>query len=205
VTRGTKEPYRMFTSRAEYRLMLREDNADIRLMETGHELGLVDADTVQDLRERKKQIAAEISRIKETVIRPLPEVNDWLAQRESPAITNGTRLDQILKRAGQDYSAVDHLAPAPEPLSPRVVKQVEIEIKYEGYIERQVREIERFRNLERVRIPENFDYDRVHNLSNELREKLRDVRPASLGQASRIDGMTPSALSILMITIKAGN
>ncbi len=205
VTRGTREPYRMFTSRAEYRLMLREDNADLRLMESGHELGLIDDDTLKDLNERKKQIGDEIKRIRGIVIKPSQEVNSFLESRGTNPIKNGIYLDQLLKRNELDYSAVNTLAGGCGNIDKRVVKQVEIGIKYEGYIERQYKEIEKFRNLEKMKIPEGFDFSKVHGLSNELKEKLGSVRPASLGQASRIDGMTPAAVSVLMIAMKAFN
>ncbi len=203
VIRGTREPYRMFTSRAEYRLMLREDNADLRLMETGHELGLIDNDTLKDMKERKKQIADEIRRIKGTIIKPVKRVNDYLKSRDSSEISSGIHLDQLLKRAQLDYSAVEELAGSSDNLSPKVSRQVEIEIKYEGYIKRQLKEIEKFKDLEKIKIPANFDFSDVHGLSNELKEKLVAVRPVSLGQASRIDGITPAAISVLMIAIKA--
>ncbi|GAB6907547.1 glucose-inhibited cell-division protein [Desulfosarcina cetonica] len=202
VTRGTLEPYRMFTSRAEYRLMLREDNADLRLSEIGHDLGIVDADTVKILRDRKAEIAAEIERIKKTVIKPLPEVNAYLASRQTPAIDSGIHLAQLLKRAELDYQAVDTLAPVDPPLDERVTRQVEIETKYEGYIQRQLQEIEKFRHLEHIKLPEDADYATVHGLSSELKEKLSAVRPASLGQASRIEGITPAALSVLIIYLR---
>ncbi|RPH52827.1 MAG: tRNA uridine-5-carboxymethylaminomethyl(34) synthesis enzyme MnmG [Desulfobacteraceae bacterium] len=203
VTRGTREPYRIFTSRAEYRLMLREDNADLRLMEAGHELGLINDDTIKDLRERKKEINSEIDRIRSIVIKPSKEVNDYLASRGTSLINNGIHLDQLLKRNELDYSAVSALAGGCDSIVKRVAKQVEIGVKYEGYIDRQLKEIEKFRNLEKIKIPEIFDFSKVHGLSNELKEKLSTVRPASLGQASRIDGMTPAAVSVLMIAIKA--
>ena len=203
VTRGTREPYRMFTSRAEYRLMLREDNADLRLMEIGHELGLIDNDTLKDIRERRNQIDAEISRIRRVVIKPQKEVNAYLEGKSATLIDDGVHLDQLLKRVELDYDLVKTFAPPPEPLADNVARQAEIQIKYEGYIQRQIREIEKFRHLESIRISENFDYDKVHGLSNELKEKLSDVRPISLGQASRIDGMTPSGISVIMIAIKA--
>jgi len=203
VTRGTREPYRMFTSRAEYRLMLREDNADLRLMEIGHELGLLDNDTLKDIRERRNQIDAEISRIRRVVIKPQKEVNAYLEGKSATLIDDGVHLDQLLKRVELDYDLVKTFAPPPEPLADNVARQAEIQIKYEGYIQRQIREIEKFRHLESIRISENFDYDKVHGLSNELKEKLSDVRPISLGQASRIDGMTPSGISVIMIAIKA--
>ena len=202
VTRGTREPYRMFTSRAEYRLMLREDNADLRLTEIGHELGLQSADTLKANRERKAQIQDEIQRIKQAVIKPLPAVNAYLEQRGTPPIDNGVHLVQLLKRAELGYDAVAQLSPAETPPSERVARQVEIEIKYEGYIRRQLQEIDKFRHLEQIKLPEAIDYATVHGLSSELKEKLAAVHPASLGQASRIEGMTPAAISVLMVHIR---
>jgi len=203
VTRGTREPYRMFTSRAEYRLMLREDNADLRLMETGHELGLIDHDMLKDVNERKKQIAREIKRIKGTVIKPAKKTNDYLVNQGTKPLKSGIYMDQLLKRAELDYHAAQELAKSPYNISKSVARQVEIEIKYEGYIKRQLKEIEKFKNLERMKIPQNFDYTMVHGLSNELKEKLSAIMPSSLGQASRIDGITPAALSVIMISLKA--
>ena len=203
VTRGTREPYRMFTSRAEYRLMLREDNADIRLMEIGHSLGLIGDDALAEVKERWQQVFDEIRRIRRAVVKPTPDVNAYLAGKGTNPITSGVRLDQLLKRNELDYDAVDAMASSPVPVGKKVSRQVEIEVKYEGYIERQQREIEKFKNLERMRIPEAFEYDTVHGLSNELKEKLSAVRPVSLGQASRIDGITPAALSVLMIALKS--
>jgi len=203
VTRGTREPYRMFTSRAEYRLMLREDNADLRLMETGHELGLIDIETLKDVKDRKKKIAKEIKRIKGTVIKPSKVANDYLKSRGTSPVNTGISLDLLLKRAELDYRVVEELAKSPESISSKTARQVEIEIKYEGYIKRQLREIEKFKNLEKMKIPEVFDFSMVHGLSNELKEKLSTRRPSSLGQASRIDGITPAALSVIMIAIKA--
>jgi tRNA uridine 5-carboxymethylaminomethyl modification enzyme len=202
VTRGTVEPYRMFTSRAEYRLVMREDNADLRLTEIGHELGLIDLDTVKELRDRREKINREIERVTTTVIRPLETVNTYLVSKGSNPIQNGAHLDQLLKRAELDYQVVESLAKSEEPVDDRVSKQVEIEIKYKGYIDRQYAEISKFRSLEKIRIPENFDYGKAHGLSNEIREKLMKVRPVSLGQASRIDGITPAAISVLMVGLK---
>jgi tRNA uridine 5-carboxymethylaminomethyl modification enzyme len=203
VTRGTREPYRMFTSRAEYRLMLREDNADLRLMEVGHALGLVGADAVRQMCARREKTDREIGRIRAAVIRPTPDVNRYLSGRGSALLTQGVPLDQLVKRAELGYPAVAALAPPPAPIDPLVARQVEIQIKYEGYIKIQMREIERFKRLEKTRLPDDFDYAAVHGLSNELRQKLASVRPASLGQAARIDGMTPAALSVLMVALKA--
>jgi tRNA uridine 5-carboxymethylaminomethyl modification enzyme len=204
VTRGTREPYRMFTSRAEYRLMLREDNADFRLMEIGHSLGLIDQTTLQDLQDRRRQIAEEIRRIRGSVIKPTGAVNAYLAEKGTNAISSGTYLDQLLKRAELDYEVVKKFDPPPVAIGKNIAHQVEIDIKYEGYIARQRREIEKFQSLERMPIPSDFDFNRVHGLSNELKEKLSAVKPASLGQTSRIDGMTPAALSVLMVALKAG-
>ncbi len=203
VTRGTREPYRMFTSRAEYRLMMREDNADLRLAAIGHELGLVDAETVKDVKERQKQISDEIQRVRKVVVKPVPEVNQYLEDHGSNPIDNGVHMDQLLKRSELDYDMVNTFAPAQPPLVNRVVRQVEIEVKYEGYIQKQLKEIAKFGDLEGQKIPEQFDFISLHGLSNELKEKLSAVRPLSLGQASRIDGMTPVALSILMIALKS--
>ncbi len=205
VTKGTSEPYRMFTSRAEYRLMLREDNADLRLMEKGHSLGLIPKEAVLEIKERKKEIKEEIARIKKKIIKPSQKVNKYLEKKKTKPLTTGIALSQLLKRAGLDYEVVKELCPPQKNISEKSAKQVETEIKYEGYIKRQLREIEKFRNLENIKIPEEFDYEKVHGLSNELKEKLSAVRPLSLGQASRIDGMTPSAITAMMIMLKASD
>jgi tRNA uridine 5-carboxymethylaminomethyl modification enzyme len=205
VTRGTLEPYRMFTSRAEYRLMLREDNAALRLMKTGHELGLIDDPTLNELQARKEQIEGEIKRVKQTIVKPTAGANEFLLSRGSKPIDNGIHLAQLLKRAELDYCVVQTLAESPYRISSEVARQVEIEIKYEGYIQKQLREIERFKNLEQIKIPSDFAFSKVHGLSNELKEKLSSVNPSSLGQASRIEGITPAAISVLMVALKAGS
>jgi tRNA uridine 5-carboxymethylaminomethyl modification enzyme len=205
VTRGTAEPYRMFTSRAEYRLMLREDNADLRLARLGHDLGLVSREALLDAEKRRRQIAEEIARIRKTVVKPGAAVNRYLAERSSAEIRSGVHLDQLLKRSELDYELVRRFGEGPGPADPRVIRQVEIEVKYEGYIRKQLKSIEDFKSLEDRRIPEDFDYGSLQGLSNELREKLARIRPLSLGQASRIDGMTPAAMSILMVAVKAGS
>ncbi len=203
ITRGTKEPYRMFTSRAEYRLILREDNADLRLAELGHELGLVDDETLYRCRLIKEQTEKEIQRIKTTTVKPSDRVNAFLASKNSSPISNGTKLDQLMKRAELDYESLKQICPLPEPVLKRAGRQAEIMIKYEGYIRRQLKEIKKYKDLEKIRIPEKFDYEKAHGLSNELKEKLCRIQPSSLGQASRIDGMTPAALSVLMVAISA--
>jgi len=202
VTRGTNEPYRMFTSRAEYRLTLREDNAEQRLMEKGHELGLIDDEAAEEMKERQKHISAECHRIRNTVITPSKQVNDYLVKMGSAAVKNATPLDQILKRPELSYQDIFTLDGHDKKIDERIARHVEIEIKYEGYIQRQLREVEKFKSLEKIKIPQRFDYTRVHGLSNELREKLSTIKPISLGQASRIPGITPAAISILMICLK---
>jgi len=203
VTRGTSEPYRMFTSRAEYRLMLREDNADFRLMELGHELGLIGTDAVKEVKDRKAQVEKEIRRIRQTVVKPTREVNEYLKKKGSAKIDTGVRLDQLIKRSELNYDVVRRFGGEETPKDRRVIRQVEIEAKYEGYINKQLKAIEAFRSLEDRKIPENFDYQSLHGLSNELKEKLSRIKPLSLGQASRIDGMTPAAISILMVALKS--
>jgi len=203
VTRGTREPYRMFTSRAEYRLILREDNADLRLMEIGHDLGLIGQNTVKELAERRRAIQDEIRRLKHTVVKPLADVNAYLEEKGTRALTSGVTLDQLLKRAELTYEAVERLGPPPIPVAGVVARQVEVEVKYEGYIQRQLKEAEKLKDMEKVRIPDNFDFFQVHGLSNELKDKLSAVRPVTLGQASRIEGMTPAAMTALMVTLRA--
>ena len=203
VTRGTREPYRMFTSRAEYRLMLREDNADLRLVEKAHSYDLVDDETLSNSRRLRDESHREIDRIRNTIIKPSAEVNNHLESIESSPLTTGIKLDQLLKRAGINYETVETLSPPESPVSRRARQQVEIELKYEGYIARQLNEIKKFKDMEKVKIPDRINYTALHGLSNEIREKLLAVRPKSLGQASRIDGMTPAALSIIMIGISS--
>lgn len=203
VTRGTREPYRMFTSRAEYRLLLREDNADLRLAETAYEYGLIDRERLAFCRDISDQASREIQRVKTAVVKPTEKVNRFLTENSTNPITTGVKLEQLLKRAELDYPRLMTISPSPEPVHDRAGKQVEIEIKYEGYIKRQLNEVKKFRDLERIRIPEDFNYDEAHGLSNEIREKLTRIRPASLGQASRTDGITPAAISVLMVAISA--
>ncbi len=203
VTKGTKEPYRMFTSRAEYRLLLREDNADLRLSAIGNELGLVDSDTLKLCKEIQTQTQKEIKRIKKTIVKPTKAVNNFLLERGTNTITNGVKLDQLLKRSQIDYNSLKKICPLPEPVLARAEQQAEIEIKYEGYILRQIKEINKYKDLEKINIPQKFDYNKAHGLSNELTEKLSQIQPKSLGQASRIEGMTPAAISVLMVALSA--
>jgi tRNA uridine 5-carboxymethylaminomethyl modification enzyme len=204
VTRGTQEPYRMFTSRAEYRLILREDNVDQRLIEKGNELGLIHDETVIEMKERQREISSETHRIKSIVIAPSKRVNDYLVKSGSSPIKNATSLGQILKRPELHYENIVFLNGHAKKIDESIAQKVEIEIKYEGYIQRQLNEVEKFKNLEKIKIPHEFDYTKVHGLSNELKEKLLLIKPISLGQASRIPGITPAAISIIMIYLKKG-
>nr|WP_319495371.1 tRNA uridine-5-carboxymethylaminomethyl(34) synthesis enzyme MnmG [uncultured Desulfobacter sp.] len=203
VTRGTKEPYRMFTSRAEYRLLLREDNADLRLARIGYEYGLTDQVRLDEVRRIKEATKKELERVNQAVVKPSDETNAFLTGHNSNPIDTGVPLSQLLKRAELNYDLLQQIAPAPKPVQERAARQVEIEIKYEGYIRRQYNEIKKFEDLERIKIPTEFSFDVAHGLSNEIREKLNRINPASLGQASRIDGMTPAAISVLMVAISA--
>jgi tRNA uridine 5-carboxymethylaminomethyl modification enzyme len=202
VTRGTKEPYRIFTSRAEYRLLLREDNTDLRLMERGYELGLIDQDTFQELKERRRQIAEELQRVERARIKPTARVNQFLATKKSAVLETAVPLAQLLKRPELSYADVEQLEDRGNKLPELVTRQVEIQCKYQGYLQRQEAEVKKFKNLEKIKIPSSFDYKEVPGLSNEVRQKLSEVQPTSLGQASRISGMTPAALSVLMVYLK---
>ncbi|MCE5242267.1 MAG: tRNA uridine-5-carboxymethylaminomethyl(34) synthesis enzyme MnmG [Desulfobacteraceae bacterium] len=202
VTRGTSEPYRMFTSRAEYRLLLREDNADLRLLEKGCELGLHPESARRELVERREAAQAEIERLRTVHVRPLDPVNALLQEKGSVPIDEPTSLERLLKRPELSYTDIEAVSPPPAVLSERVKTQVEVECKYEGYLKRQQAEVERFRQLEEIRIPGDFEYLEVQGLSNEIRQKLGAIRPVSLGQASRIEGMTPAAISVLLVYLK---
>jgi tRNA uridine 5-carboxymethylaminomethyl modification enzyme len=202
VTRGTNEPYRMFTSRAEYRLLLREDNADLRLMERGCDLGLHPEGARRELRERRESLEQEIGRLKQTVIRPSASVNAHLAERSSPPIDEPVSLDKLLKRPELSYGDMEILEDVRSALPERTKDQVEVECKYEGYLRRQAAEVNKFKHLEQMLIPGDFPFGMVPGLSNEIRQKLDEIRPVSLGQASRIAGMTPAAISILLVYLK---
>jgi tRNA uridine 5-carboxymethylaminomethyl modification enzyme len=193
----------MFTSRAEYRLLLREDNADLRLMEIGYELGLHTRARVKELRERRQAVQAELDRLRNKKITPTEEVNHVLRSCTSQPLSAAVSADKLLKRPELSYSQIMAvLGESDQLLSPRVQEQVEIQCKYEGYLRRQEGEVEKFKDLEQIRIPDALDYARLTGLTNELRERLNTIRPRSLGQASRLPGMTPAAISLLRIAIK---
>ena len=202
VTRGVDEPYRMFTSRAEYRLILREDNATIRLMGKGVELGLIGNDHYLSLQDKMRQIQQGIERLKATPVKPSPEVNEHLAKIPSPLLNNATTLYGLLKRHEISYDALAGFPGWQEENSPFVKKQIEIEIKYEGYIKRPFDSVKKLKDQEKKKIPLNFDYSCVPGLSNELKAKLAKVAPQTLGQMERIPGMTEGAISAVLIMIK---
>ena len=201
ITLGTREPYRMFTSRAEYRLLLREDNADLRLTEKGRELGLVDDERWRVYCEKRDGIERETARLKASWIQPGTEKANRINALIEKPLTHEYNLLDLLKRPELDY---DSLVSAAElaPEGPAVAEQVQILAKYAGYIDRQADEIEKLRNSENTALPADFDYAAVKGLSNELRQKLEEIRPQTLGQASRIAGMTPAAISLLLIYLK---
>ncbi len=202
VTRGTSEPYRMFTSRAEYRLILREDNADIRLRSKGHELGLVSDDVYLQFLDKKNQIELEAARIKKTWIKPGPDVNLILSKRGSAELIQEASLEQLLKRPELNYSDIASISPADKSIVDDAAEQVEIQVKYEGYINRQIQQVARFSTLEQKRIPPDINFDEITGLGSEVRQKLNQVRPVSIGQASRISGVTPAAISLIMVALE---
>ncbi len=202
VTKGTREPYRLFTSRAEYRLILREDNADARLLEWGRELGLVDPAAVESFREKQRWLEEEGARLTSRRVFPTPAVNQELAELGTAPLKEPTPLLNLLKRPELDLPTLYRLSGEEPPVPPAVVEQLEIRHKYEGYIRRQEESARNFAQGEGKRIPEDFDYDGVPGLSLEIREKLKQVRPRSVGQAARISGVTPAALAVLMVYLK---
>jgi tRNA uridine 5-carboxymethylaminomethyl modification enzyme len=202
VTRGTNEPYRMFTSRAEYRLILREDNADMRLRDTGRDLGLVSDEAYRKYLDKKAFVEQELSRLKRTWVKPSPEINAILEEKGSSALSAEASLDQLLKRPELGYRDIGRISPPSGPVKADAAEQVEIQVKYEGYIERQIGQVERFAGLEQKALPEDMDYDSITGLGSEVKQKLTQVRPVTLGQASRISGITPAAISLLMVALE---
>ena len=202
VTKGTAEPYRMFTSRAEYRLHLREDNADLRLREKGYEVGLVKEEDYQILLKKKAAAEKALSRISSFRINPTKENNEILHQWGSTTLKKDSSLQEVLKRPEIHFKHLFYFDRSLESFPESIQEQVEIQVKYDGYIKRQMEQIERFRRLEDVSFPEEFDFGSIIGLTTEVMEKLQKIKPHSLGQASRISGVTPAAISILMVNLK---
>jgi tRNA uridine 5-carboxymethylaminomethyl modification enzyme len=202
VTRGTTEPYRMFTSRAEYRLILREDNADMRLRGIGNRIGLVTDDDYQIFKDKKEIVEQELKRIRVTWVKPSSSVNEFLREKNSSELEADIQLEQLLKRPELSYEDIRRISASGLHVPFDAAEQVEIQVKYEGYIQRQLDQVARFAGMEQRSIPEDMDYDSVTGLGAEVLQKLKQVRPVSLGQASRIAGMTPAAISLLVVALE---
>jgi tRNA uridine 5-carboxymethylaminomethyl modification enzyme len=203
ITKGTNEPYRMFTSRAEYRLLLRHDNADLRLMDKGHKIGILDKGVYQKFQEKKQLIDEELQRIKKTRMKSAA----GSPTHPSPSLTlpetdRNETLEQLLKRPEITYEFIEEVSPSGKTLTREIKKQVEIQVKYDGYIQRQMEMAERLKKVEGKKIPDNFNYTSVNGLSKEIQGKLQEIKPANLGQASRIPGITPTAISLLLVAIE---
>ena len=203
VTKESHEPYRMMTSRAEYRLLLRQDNADLRLTKIGHEIGLIDDERYSRLLEKEKMIAREIERVNHTNIGTSEKVQDTLRTYGSTPLASGTTLAELIRRPELSYEKLAPVDSERESLPDDVKEQVNINIKYEGYIKRQMRQVEQFRKLESRRIPEDIDYDEIPSLRTEARQKLKEIRPLSIGQASRISGVSPADISVMLVYLSA--
>lgn len=199
VTKENHEPYRMMTSRAEYRLLLRQDNADMRLTEYGYKVGLISEERYKHLLEKKNMIEKEISRLKSIVIGGSDPVNGKLAQMNSTPLNNGTSLADLIRRPELNYDMIADFDPDRQPLPREVIEQVNINIKYEGYISRELKQVEHFKKLENKLIPANINYDDISGLRIEARQKLKDYSPRSIGQASRISGVSPADITVLLV------
>ncbi|MCX7926862.1 MAG: tRNA uridine-5-carboxymethylaminomethyl(34) synthesis enzyme MnmG [Candidatus Omnitrophica bacterium] len=202
VTKGTNEPYRMFTSRVEYRLLLRENNADIRLRKLGYELGLISQQQLKETQQKKLVLKETINKLRHTMISASEELNQRLISYGTSPIRNKTSLEQLLKRPQIDWRLISQLPNVHLTIPENIARELEIEVKYEGFVKRQLKEVERFRNIEKIRLSPDLDYRKVCGLSKEIQEKLMQVKPLTLGQASRISGVTPAAISILMIYLR---
>ena len=202
VTKENHEPYRMMTSRAEYRLLLRQDNADLRLTKLGYEIGLIDEERYQKLLIKEKQIQEEIERVEHTNIGTSEEVQMLLDIYKSTPLVSGIKLSELIRRPELNYQCLAPIDPKRKSLPYDVAEQVNINIKYEGYIKRQQRQVEQFKKLEDKRIPEDIDYDEVHSLRIEAKQKLKEMKPSSIGQASRIAGVSPADVSVLLVYLQ---
>lgn len=205
VTKGTSEPYRLLTSRAEYRLLLRHDNADLRLTQIGYDIGLVPEKRYARYQEKVRLVEAELERLKTTKTKPTPEVQAMLASLGSAELNNSVDLLSLLRRPEVTYEHIRSISPAPYELTEDMKEQVEIQVKYSGYIEKQLAQVERLRKMEKKRIPDDIIYDEIHGIATEAKQKLAKIRPISIGQASRIGGVTPADISILLVHLEHYN
>ncbi|MFC6334339.1 tRNA uridine-5-carboxymethylaminomethyl(34) synthesis enzyme MnmG [Paenibacillus septentrionalis] len=204
VTKGTNDPYRLLTSRAEYRLLLRHDNADLRLTPLGYEIGLITEERYQAFLNKKELVEMEIQRLHETKIKP-SDAKELLEEAGSAELSQGGSIIMLLRRPEITYAMLETISPSPYELTEEMKEQVEIQIKYAGYIEKQMHQVERLNKMERKRIPEDIDYNDIKGLANEARQKLELIRPLSIGQASRIGGVTPADISVLLIYLEHYN
>ena len=206
VTKGTKEPYRLLTSRAEYRLILRHDNADFRLMEKGHAIGLVSDERLAKMEDKKAKVAAEIKRLKSIKLKPSDEkINTFIKQHGDNQLKDAVAAADLLKRPYFDYQTLLNFIPAPqETLDRHVIEQVEIQLKYAGYIKKEEVKVERMKRMEAKRIPDDIDYEDIDGLATEGRQKLEKIRPETLAQASRISGVNPADIAILSVYVRQG-
>lgn len=202
VTKGTKEPYRMFTSQAEHRLLLREDNTDLRLMDFGRQFGLISDDLYSRFSRKREQIDRELERLRNARVNPDENVQEMLRNAGTPEISAATTLLELLRRPQVLYDDIAKLAPPPEVLSGGAKEQVEIQVKYEGYIARQWTQVKHMKQLESRKLPQDFDYESISGITAEAREKLLSIRPFSVGQASRISGVSPADISVLLVVLE---
>lgn len=204
VTKGTKEPYRMMTSRAEYRLLLRQDNADMRLTELGYNQGLITEERYKSFLNKKQKVSREIKRVKNTVIPPSLNVNDLLKKMNSVEIKTGAKLSELIKRPELSYEILSDIDTQRQNIGEEVAEQVNISIKYEGYIERQIKQVKQFEKMEQKKLPKNFNYNEIGGLRIEAKQKLTAMQPDNMGQAMRITGVSPADISVLMIYFLLG-
>ena len=205
ITKGTMEPYRMMTSRAEYRLLLRQDNADLRLTEIGHSVGLISDERYARFLDKKEKIEKEIERLKTTNIKPTEKVNEFLEKMGTSPIAGGVKLSELLKRTELTYKTLKEIDENRPELYKQVQNEVEIMVKYEGYIEMQKKQVESFKKMEKKLLPEDINYEEIKGLRLEARQKLNKIKPYSVGQASRISGVSPADISVLLIFLEQYN